>query len=82
MVHLKIRLPDELFDQLQTAGTALDQNWEEIIQRALERYLDDFDDVSGSARRLHRRNGSEETGADRSRRRQPLRAPSDRCRVR
>ena len=54
MVYLKIRLPDVLFDALQASGTALDQNWEQIIQRALEQYLEDFDDLTASARRLRR----------------------------
>ena len=52
MVHLKIRLPDVLFDALQASAPALQQSWEEIIRRALERYLDDFDDLAGSAGRL------------------------------
>lgn len=59
MVHLKIRLPDELFDALQASAPVLQQSWEEIIQRALEQYLGGFDDLSGSADRLRRRDDSD-----------------------
>ena len=59
MVHLKIRLPDVLFDALQASAPALQYSWEEIVQRALERYLDDFDDLAGSAGRLRRPDDSD-----------------------
>ena len=66
MVYLEIRLPDVLFDTLQASGTALQQNWEEIIQRALKQYLEDFDDLTASARRLRRPDDSDQTTAGRS----------------
>ena len=46
------RVPDAVFDAIEVSAAALRWSREEIIQRALERYLEDFDDLAASARRL------------------------------
>ncbi|WP_420637326.1 ribbon-helix-helix protein, CopG family [Candidatus Palauibacter sp.] len=52
MVQIEVRLPDAVFDAIEASAVALGHSREEIVQRALERYLEDFGDLAGSARRF------------------------------
>ena len=52
MVQVEVRLPDAVSDAIEASALALGHSREEIIQQALERYLEDFGDLAGSARRL------------------------------
>ncbi|WP_419164658.1 ribbon-helix-helix protein, CopG family [Candidatus Palauibacter sp.] len=52
MAQIKVRLPDVVFDAIEASALALGRSREEIVQRALERYLEDFGDLAGSARRF------------------------------
>ena len=46
------RLPDPLVDALDSAARQLRRSRAEVIRQAVERYLQDFDDLSISIQRL------------------------------
>ena len=51
----RITIPDALLEALDATAAALEQSREEIIHRALERYLHDFDDLSVATARFRTR---------------------------
>ncbi|MDE2878142.1 MAG: ribbon-helix-helix protein, CopG family [Gemmatimonadota bacterium] len=51
----EISIPDALLEALDATAAALEQSREEIIQRALERYLHDFDDLRVATARFRAR---------------------------
>lgn len=51
----RITIPDALLEALDATAVALEQSREEIIHRALERYLHDFDDLRVATARLRTR---------------------------
>ena len=52
MAQITARVPDELLQALDAAAAQLKRNRAEVIRRALERYLEDFDDLSVTLDRL------------------------------
>ena len=52
MSQLTARLPDDLLDALDAAAKELKRTRAEIIRQAVERYLEDFDDLSIAVERL------------------------------
>ena len=52
MAQITARVPDELLQALDVAATQLKRNRAEVIRQALERYLEDFDDLSIALDRL------------------------------
>ena len=46
------RLPDAVLESLDAVATKLNLSRAEIIRQAIERYLDDFDDLSIALERL------------------------------
>lgn len=56
----RITIPDALLEALDATAAALEQSREEIIHRALERYLHDFDDLRVATARLRARDRSAE----------------------
>lgn len=52
MSQISARLPDELVDALDAAAKELKRTRAEIIRRAVERYLEDFEDLSVAVERL------------------------------
>ena len=51
----RITIPDALLEALDATAAALEQSREEIIHRAIERYLHDFDDLRVATARLRDR---------------------------
>lgn len=52
MTQITARVPDELVEALDAAASALNRTRAEIIRQAIERYLEDFDDLSTAVERL------------------------------
>ncbi len=52
MSQVTARLPDDLVDALDVAARELKRTRAEIIRQAIERYLEDFDDLSIAVERL------------------------------
>ena len=46
MAQVTSRVPDELLATLDAAATRLNRSRSSVIRQALERYLEDFDDLS------------------------------------
>ena len=52
MVQITARLPDELVAALDNAARGLNRSRADIVRQAVERYLEDFDDLSIAIERL------------------------------
>ena len=52
MSQVTARLPDEIVEALDAAARRLKRSRAEIIRQAVERYLEDFDDLSVAIDRL------------------------------
>ena len=52
MSQITARVPDELVAALDTAAATLKRSRAEIVRQALERYLEDFDDLGVALERL------------------------------
>jgi len=52
MSQITARLSDEVIHALDTAASRLKRSRAEIIRQAVERYLEDFDDLSAAVERL------------------------------
>ena len=52
MTQITARVPDELAEALDAAAAQLKRSRAEVIRQALDRYLEDFDDLSVAIDRL------------------------------
>ena len=52
MTQVTARLPDSVVDELDAAASQLRRSRAEIIRHAIERYLEDFDDLAVAICRL------------------------------
>ena len=52
MSQITARVPDALVDALDAAAAELKRSRAEIVRQALERYLEDFDDLAVALERL------------------------------
>lgn len=52
MSQITARLPDEVVEALDAAAQRLNRSRAEIVRQAIERYLEDFDDLSVALERL------------------------------
>ncbi|MDE0331448.1 MAG: ribbon-helix-helix domain-containing protein [Nitrospinae bacterium] len=52
MTQITARLPNEVVDALDEAANQLKRSRAEIIRQAIERYLEEFDDLSVAVERL------------------------------
>ncbi|MCY3757118.1 MAG: ribbon-helix-helix protein, CopG family [Acidobacteria bacterium] len=52
MSRITVRVPDTLIEALDAAATELKRGRADLIREALERYLEDVDDLTVSLRRL------------------------------
>ncbi|MDE0236524.1 MAG: ribbon-helix-helix protein, CopG family [bacterium] len=52
MSQITARVPDELVDALDAAAEDLKRSRADIIRQALERYLEDYDDLEVAVERL------------------------------
>lgn len=52
MTQITARLPDSVVDQLDQAARQLRRSRADVVRQAVERYLDDFDDLSVAVERL------------------------------
>jgi len=52
MTQITTRLPDELVTGLDQAADRLQRSRAEVVRQAIERYLEDFHDLSLAAQRL------------------------------
>ena len=52
MTQITARVPDELASSLDAAATQLKRSRADVVRLALERYLEDFDDLSVALDRL------------------------------
>ena len=52
MHRITARLPDTLVEALDTAAKALNRSRTDIVRQAVERYLEDFDDLAIALERL------------------------------
>lgn len=52
MSQITARVPDELVEALDSAAEKLKRSRADIIRQALERYLDDYDDLDVAPERL------------------------------
>lgn len=50
--QITARLPDEVVEALDAAAHRLNRSRAEIVRQAIERYLEDFDDLSVALERL------------------------------
>ena len=50
--QITARLPNELAEGLDAAAAALKRSRAEVVRQAVERYLEDFDDLSVAVERL------------------------------
>ncbi len=50
--QITVRLPDAQTAALDAAATALRRSRAEVVRQAIERYLEDFDDLSVAVERL------------------------------
>lgn len=52
MTQITARVPDALVEALDAAAMALKRSRADIVRQALERYLEDFDDLTVAVERL------------------------------
>lgn len=52
MSRITVRVPDTLIEALDAAATELRRSRADVIREALERYLEDFDDLTVLLKRL------------------------------
>lgn len=52
MTQITARLPDSVVDQIDQAASQLRRSRAEVVRQAVERYLEDFDDLSVAVERL------------------------------
>ena len=52
MIQITARVPDELVEALDAAAEGLKRSRADIIRQALERYLEDYDDLEVALERL------------------------------
>ncbi len=52
MTQITARLPDELVQALDETAQSLNRSRAEVIRQAVERYVEDFDDLSVAIERL------------------------------
>ena len=52
MTQITARLPDSVVEALDAAASQLRRSRAEIVRQAIERYLEDFDDLSVAIERL------------------------------
>jgi transposase len=52
MAQITARVPDTLVDALDAAARTLKRSRVEVVRQAIERYLEDFDDLSVAMQRL------------------------------
>lgn len=52
MAQITARLPDTVVDALDAAASQLKRSRAELVRQAVERYLEDFDDLSVAIERL------------------------------
>ena len=52
MPQITARVPDELAEALDAAAAALKRSRADVVRQALERYLEDFDDLSVAVERM------------------------------
>ena len=52
MAQITTRVPDTLVDALDAAARTLKRSRAEVVRQAVERYLEDFDDLSVAMQRL------------------------------
>jgi transposase len=52
MTQITARIPDELVGELDKAANRLQRSRAEIVRQAIERYLEDFQDLSLAVQRL------------------------------
>ena len=52
MTQITARLPDAVVDQLDQAASQLRRSRADVVRQAVERYLEDFDDLSVAVERL------------------------------
>ena len=52
MTQLSTRVPDEMMEALDAAARSLKRTRADVVRQALERYLEDFGDLSSAAERL------------------------------
>jgi transposase len=52
VAQVTARIPDELAEALDAASARLNRSRASVIRQALERYLEDFDDISVALERL------------------------------
>ena len=52
MTQITARVPDELAESLDAAAAQLKRSRADVIRQALEKYLEDFDDLSAALDRL------------------------------
>ncbi len=52
MSQITARVPDTLIEMLDTAAMELKRSRADIVRQALERYLEDFDDLTVALERL------------------------------
>lgn len=52
MAQITARLPDSVVEALDATATQLRRSRAEIVRQAIERYLEDFDDLSVAVERL------------------------------
>ena len=52
MNQITVRLPEDLASELDAMATRLKRSRADIVRHAVERYLDDLDDLEAAAERL------------------------------
>ena len=52
MSQIAVCLPEEIVEALDAAATALERGRDEIVKQAVERHLDDFDDLAVALERV------------------------------
>ena len=52
MSQITVQVPDKLLQALDTAAAELELSRAEIVRHALERYLEDFEDINVTQERL------------------------------
>lgn len=52
MTQITARIPDELIAELDQAASSLQRSRAELVRQAIERYLEDFHDLSLAVQRL------------------------------
>ena len=52
MTQITARVPEELVEALDAAAAVLKRSRADVVRQALERYLEDFDDLSVAVERM------------------------------